>query len=244
MEPTAGVRVPTEAAPWPDTERRSIAGVSGFGITGTNAHVVLQGVELDSGRLATQAADRPLLFVLSAQTREALRAVATSWIERMDSDPAWPSSLPDLAYTAAVRRTHLDHRVAVAASTRAELHARLAAWLDDDEQPGVVSGRGLSLRSTGAVFVYPGQGGQWLGMGRTLLEREPVFREMMQRCDAAIVRHVGWSVIDELRAAPNASRLDEIDVVQPTLFSVMIALTELQAFPRSRAVGSRWAQHG
>jgi acyl transferase domain-containing protein len=221
------VMVPAAAMSWPGAGSMPIAGVSGFGITGTNAHAVLQAVEKSARSSATERPDRPFLFLLSAQTEDALKAVASSWVARLDSDSAWPSSLADLAYTAAVRHTHHDHRLALTASSREELGARLTAWLGGEELPGVVVGRRLQPTPGKAVFVYPGQGGQWLGMGRSLLEREPVFRDALLRCDAAIAKHAGWSVVEELSATPENSRLDEIDIVQPTLFAVMIALTEL-----------------
>jgi acyl transferase domain-containing protein/acyl carrier protein len=220
------VTVPSVAMQWPNNGRMPVAGVSGFGITGTNAHAVLQRFERVAPSVALRS-DRPFLFLLSAQTSDALRAVASSWVTRLEHDPEWPSSLADLAYTAAVRHTHHDYRLSITASGRAELAERLGAWLNGEELPGIISDRRLQLASNKAVFVYPGQGGQWLGMGRSLFEREPVFRDALTRCDAAIAKHAGWSVIDELRAAPENSRLDEIDVVQPTLFAVMIALTEL-----------------
>ena len=223
------VSVATQAMAWPRTSSGSalpIAGVTGIGITGTNAHAVLQAIA-PAVAPAAITSDRPLLFALSGQTPDALRAVAASWVARLNADASWPSSLADLAYTSTVRRTHHDERLVVAAASRVELTERLGTWLAGESLAGVVSGRRLPGAHDRVVFVYPGQGGQWLGMGRTLLEREPVFRDALRRCDDAIAKQVGWRVIDELRAPSEASRLDEIDVVQPTLFALMVALTEL-----------------
>lgn len=221
------VAVPTSTQAWPHLDRLPVAGVTGVGITGTNAHVVLEGVPPAAKRSETNAEERPFLFVLSGQTPEALTAAAESWRKRLREDDRWPSSLEDLAYTATVRRTHHEFRLALSAKDRSTLQERLGAWLDGDEQPGIVTGRRLPQTPSKAVFVYPGQGGQWIGMGRTLLDREPVFRDALLRCDAAIYKHTGWHVTEVLLAEPDSTRLNDIDVVQPTLFAVMVALTDL-----------------
>ena len=110
------VKIQAEAADWPQNSENRIAGVSGFGITGTNAHVILQAAEQSSS--VEPAADIARLLLLSAHTPEALRAMANSWCDRLSSDPSWPDSIGDLAFTAAARRTHLDFRLAVTARDR------------------------------------------------------------------------------------------------------------------------------
>jgi acyl transferase domain-containing protein len=223
------ITMATESVAWPTSDHAPLAGVCSFGITGTNAHAILEGAPLLPERGETEASTgrRPALFLLSGHTPEALTAMATSWQQRLQHDAQWPPSLKDLAYTAAVRRTRHEFRLAIPATDRGELEERLTAWLAGDEQQGVVSGRRLDRAPSKAVFVFPGQGGQWLGMGRSLFEREFVFRDAILRCEEAIRKQVGWSVVDELFAGADSSRLHEIDVVQPTLFAVMIALTEL-----------------
>jgi acyl transferase domain-containing protein len=226
------VTVPTKAAPWPNAGRLPVAGVSGFGITGTNAHALLEAVERDgslavSNKQTSGQETWPYMFFLSAKTPTALSDVVTSWRELLVSDPVWPTTLADLSYTAGLRRTQHESRLVVTAADRTELDARLAAWLEGDERPGVVAGERFEKAPRKAVFIYPGQGGQWIGMGRTLYERAPVFRDALNRCDAAIQKHAGWSVVEELLASQERSRFQEIDVVQPTLFALMVALTEL-----------------
>ncbi len=219
------VMVPAKAMPWPAGAEPSIAGVSGFGITGTNAHIVLQGIAAPPD--SRDVSELPRLFLLSAQTPAALEARAASWQKRLASDPSWPTSLADLAYTAGARRTHHDVRLAIVAGTRQELNEQLDQWLAKQERPGVRAGRILQAEARRAVFVFPGQGGQWIGMGRDLLRDEPVFREAMAACDQAIREHTGWSVASRLTADDSANALAGIDVIQPVLFSFVVSLAAL-----------------
>jgi myxalamid-type polyketide synthase MxaE and MxaD len=219
------VAIPTKTSPWPAGVEAPIGGVSGFGITGTNAHVVLQ-----RSFAPVTKHDNPEgahIFLLSAHTPAALEARARSWRDRLLADADWPTSLADLAFTASVRRTHHDHRVAFVAGTRQQLLDRINGWIAKEEQSGVRSGKRLGEENRRAVFVFPGQGGQWLGMGRTLLRDEPVFRSALARCDEAIRKFTGWSVTERLTQTEVETALTGIDVIQPVLFAVMVSLAEL-----------------
>ncbi len=89
------------------------------------------------------------------------------------------------------------------------------------------SGRKLGDQRRKLVFVFSGQGSQWVGMGRMLLEQEPAFREAMEICDLAIRKYTGWSILEELAADEAHSRLSEVDVVQPAIFAVQVSLAAL-----------------
>jgi acyl transferase domain-containing protein len=219
--------IATREVAWPERGHAPLAGVRSFGITGTNADAVLEAAPVREVVPTATPPGRPLVFLLSGHTPAALTAVAQSWRDRLTTDAAWPASLTDLAYTAAVRRTQHDVRLAVVATSKAALADRLTDWIDGTERTGVVSGRRLPYTPSKAVFVYPGQGGQWTGMGRGLYATEPVFRDALVRCDAAIRALVGWSVVDMLLHDEHADRLAEHDVMQPTLFALAFALTEL-----------------
>jgi acyl transferase domain-containing protein len=210
-------RFPTEATPWPSNGRVRRAGVSSFGWSGTNAHLVLEEAPLAPARVGG-GHEEALVLPVSARSEGALIALVGAWQARLAG--ARGSELRDLCFTAAVRRSHHDRRVAAVGRTGPELSSGLEASL----------AARAALPTEGAlrvVFVFPGQGSQWLGMGRSLLREEPAFREAIERCDAAIAAEAGWSLIAELQAAPEASRLRDIDVVQPTLFAVEVALAEL-----------------
>jgi acyl transferase domain-containing protein/acyl carrier protein len=215
------VSLATATVPWPHTEPVRIAGVSGFGITGTNAHVVMQSF---GGPEQTCAGNRSnFLFPLSARSEEALIEVAKSWLGRLESDSSWPATLSDLAYTAAVRRSHHDFRLAIVAASREELIARLTLWLSGQQTEMVRAGQQLTSRAYKTAFVFAGHGAQWIGMTRGLFE-EAVFRETLAKCDESIRRFAGWSVIDQILSGEMP---ENASIAQPCLFAVMVALAAL-----------------
>jgi acyl transferase domain-containing protein/NADPH:quinone reductase-like Zn-dependent oxidoreductase/acyl carrier protein len=224
---TLPLTIQTEPTPWPAGRDGAIAGVSAFGISGTNAHMVLQAYSNGHARPSTTArsVDRVRLLPLSAQTPDALSAVARSWASYLrQADNT--STFRDICYTAATGRAHLDQRLTVAARTREEAAEQLDAFITGEARPGLVTGR-RSEQPRKAVFIFPGQGSQWLGMGRGLVRHEPAFAAAIERCDATVRALTGWSVLDELRADEVTSRLTQIDVVQPVLFSIQVALAAL-----------------
>ncbi|MDI1477095.1 type I polyketide synthase [Polyangium sp. y55x31] len=216
--------VPTENVPWLRGDRPRRAGVSSFGLSGTNAHVILEEAPPDEARSPEREPSVHLL-PLSAKSPEALRAAAHSlaaWLSKTND-----VSLREAAYTASVRRTHHEHRLAAVGATREELAGLLASFVRGEAPGGVVQGKIAAQARPKVVFVFPGQGSQWLGMGRALLAQEPGFRASLEACDQAIRAEAGFSVIDEISADEARSRLAEIDVVQPVLFAIEVALASL-----------------
>ena len=212
--------------PWPEEFAPAYAGVNSFGVTGTNAHVVLEEAPAGPRReLDDRGARRAWLLPLSAKTPAALAALAGRWAGRLETPPA-AADLGDLCYTAAIRRTHHEHRLAIAGAVTRELAERLRAHAAGQLPPGLVAGRAGASRPR-VVFVFPGQGSQWLGMGRGLLAAEPVFAAAIERCETALRPHVDWTLGRELAAAPERSQLGRIDVVQPALFAIQVALAAL-----------------
>ncbi|MFB9905677.1 type I polyketide synthase [Allokutzneria oryzae] len=198
--------IPTEPVPWPRSERPRIAGVSSFGMSGTNAHVIIE----EAPRVAAPtASEGPRVVPISAHTAPALRELVSAYPGFIaECEPG----LGDLAHTASLRRQHHEYRAAFVVSSTGELAERTEAFGDRSlsravEQPGPLT------------FVFSGQGSQWLGMGRELLASQPVFAEVFAECDAL----APFSLTDELAG----SRLDETDVVQPVLFGLQVALVAL-----------------
>lgn len=217
--------------PWPASDRARVAGVSAFGITGTNAHVVLSDVPSirhDHRRGAVPAGPRPLL--LSARSAQALRDVAAAYARelRTVSAPA-PAheTFGDICYTAAVRRTHHEHRLAVMADSTATAASALEAYGRAEAHHGVLEAPASRVSVSRVVFVFPGQGAQWAGMARTLLAHEAVFSAALTRCADAVQALVGWSVIELVHADEARWRQAPIDEVQPALFCVQVALAAL-----------------
>ncbi|WP_338866152.1 type I polyketide synthase [Myxococcus stipitatus] len=220
--------LPTQELPWPRGAKPRRAGVSAFGLSGTNAHVVLEEAPV-APRPAVipaqaQGSSTPVVLPLSAKSPAALRAQARQWVEHLSADRA--ESLVDHLYTASVRRGHHPHRLAVLGRSKEELASQLQAFLarePQDPQPGDDSGP----RARKAVFVFPGQGGQWLGMGRRLLEEERAFREVIEACERAMRPHVDWSLLEVLRGEGPRASLEDVDVIQPAVFAMQVGLAAL-----------------
>ncbi|MET8689244.1 type I polyketide synthase [Streptomyces sp. NPDC004732] len=224
---TGAVRLLDEARPWDDAGRPRRAGVSSFGMSGTNAHVVLEQPPVPEQISADVPAARPLAtdahtLLLSAASAPALRAQARRLLDHLEAAPDAPPG--DVAHALATTRTAFPHRAAVTGTTRDELLASLGGLADGMPAPGVASGR---ARRTRTVFVFPGQGSQWTGMARELLDTSPVFADRIAECERALAPHTDWSLRAVLRAEPGAPPVDRVDVVQPVLFAVMVALAEV-----------------
>lgn len=214
------IRVQSEATPWPDHTGPALAGVSAFGIAGTNAHVVLEEAPAP-GQVSITAPDQAYVLPLSARNAMALSTLVQEYRTLLAAPDA--PALADLCYTASVRRTHHDYRAAFVANSRSELDTQFLAFAAEEQAASLVP----ADKPRRIVFVFPGQGGQWVGMGRSLLQREAVFRAALERCDRAMRPLVQWSVIEELEKSDVNSRLDEIDFIQPALFAIQVALAAL-----------------
>ncbi|ORW96735.1 hypothetical protein AWB92_07320 [Mycobacterium sp. IEC1808] len=214
------VEVVGRARPWPDhADEPRRAGVSGFGISGTNAHVILE--QAPAGETTTPArSDTPAIpWVLSAKTAPALAGQAARLMrfvqQRADVDPH------DVALSLVTTRALFDHRAVAVGGDRNELLSGLAAIASGAPAPNVVTGAAAVTGRT--VFVFPGQGSQWPGMAAELLECAPAFADEMRRCEAAFTEFVDWSLLETVSGSGGAS-LDRVDVVQPVLFAVMVSL--------------------
>ncbi|WP_437819486.1 SDR family NAD(P)-dependent oxidoreductase [Sorangium sp. So ce1078] len=225
------VRVAAEPVPWPESGAPRVAGVSSFGFSGTNAHVVLEEAPAPGPEPPAGAEARPpalAILPLSAQRPEALAALAEAYRGFLTGAAAEPTAtIEDIAYTAGARRSHLAHRLAVVGRSREAWAEALAAFAAGEPHEGLFQAEArLDVRPR-VVFVFPGQGSQWLGMGRELLRDEPVFRAAIEACERAMRPHVDWSLAEELGAEEGRSQLDRVDVVQPLLFAMQVALAAL-----------------
>ncbi|MFJ4653377.1 type I polyketide synthase [Nocardia sp. NPDC088792] len=219
---TGAVALATEQLPWPETGRVRRAAVSSFGLSGTNAHVVLEQAP-ESEAAQENSARGPMAWVLSARTPEALADQAMRLREHVDS--AGSADAAAIGLTLAGRTAFAHRRVLVGGGS--ELTAALQAVADGTDTPATVSG--VQDTEGRTVFVFPGQGSQWAGMARDLLAESPVFADRMAECDAALSAHVDWSLLEMIRSA---APLDRVDVVQPVLFAVMVSLAAV------------WRSHG
>ena len=216
--------IPTETTPFARGDKPRRAGVSSFGMSGTNAHLILE--EAPAEEPASRAEARSAYALpLSAKTPEALVALARAHAERLAAKDA--DDLSDLVYTASVRRTHHEHRLAVVGGSRQEIAEALRSHAAGEEPKAVVQGRTSPQGAPRITYVFSGQGSQWAGMGRRLLAEEPVFRAKIEECEALLREHVSWSLRAELEAPEETTRLGETEVVQPAIFALQVGLVEL-----------------
>ncbi|MFH7598221.1 SDR family NAD(P)-dependent oxidoreductase [Streptomyces racemochromogenes] len=234
---TAGaVRLLTAPVPWePDADGRPRrAAVSSFGMSGTNAHVIIEEAPRPASPPAPEAgpaadpAPRPLTTAatalpLAARTVPALEEqaarVAALLREDPDTDPR------ETGHALATTRTPFAERAVAVGEDREELIAALDALASGASHAGAV--RGTAAAPAQPVFVFPGQGSQWAGMAVGLLDTSEVFRDRITACGRALAPHTDWDLEDVLRGADGAPPLETADVVQPVLWAVMVSLAEL-----------------
>jgi acyl transferase domain-containing protein len=252
------VRVTSEATDWPsDPERPPRAAVSAFGLSGTNAHLVVEGYGAPEG---TSAADverhspagsaqpvavplpesiveselrprRTRLLPLSGKSDDALRELAGRYISWLDERAGeLPSEnitaeplLSDMAWTAAVGRSHFAHRAGVVFDDIASLREGLRALAESE-------GGSEPQAATRVAFAYAGEGSHWVGMGEELYESEPVARAVLDRCNAAMRDERGSSLLDVMFGRTGVEHnLNDPAWAEPAIYALQCALTALWA---------------
>uniref|UniRef100_UPI003898DC67 type I polyketide synthase n=1 Tax=Kitasatospora azatica TaxID=58347 RepID=UPI003898DC67 len=217
------VELLTEAMTWPETGEPRRAAVSSFGVSGTNAHVILeQAPARESEPTAEVTMSGALPWLISGRTADAVQAQAQRLLEHVQAHPELKPL--DVAYSLATTRTTFEHRAAIIGDSHETLLDGLAALATGQENPNLVRGTGTGGRT---VFVFPGQGAQWAGMAVELLDTSPVFAQRIAECEQALAPFVDWSLTGVLREAEGAPSLERVDVVQPVLFAVMVSLAAL-----------------
>jgi acyl transferase domain-containing protein/aryl carrier-like protein len=218
----ADLEVRRSHGPWPRPGRRPLAGVSSFGIGGTNCHVILGPAPGPAGQETRRTAPAPqaMAWPLSAKSRAALEATARDLAGHLARHPELRPE--DVGHSLATTRSAMDHRAVVVAGDRTGFGAALDALAAGEAD--ATTARGVARHPAKVVFVFPGQGSQWAGMALGLLESSPVFRDELEACARALAPYVDWSPAEVLRGAPGAPGLDDVEVVQPLLFSVMVSL--------------------
>ena len=252
------LQVTSEPTPWPrHSDRMPIAGVSGFGWSGTNAHIIVEAHGTRESELAESGDERwptgsprPVavaspepsealavdgaitprparLLPLSAKSEKALRELADSyipWLEERAGVLDFPESdlLSDMAWTAAVGRSHFSHRAGVAFGDAETLREKLKALAGSDEDVS------SALAAPKVAFAYTGQGSQWVGMGESLYRSEPVVRAVLDRCDEVFRQVRGTSLLAVMFGEPDAEGdLDDPAWTQPAVYALECALTAL-----------------
>ena len=218
------LRVPVTLQHWPAAPGKAIAGVNSFGFGGANAHVILGEAPTQPPVSVSAQGNAVRVLTLSARTTAGLREHARAYRDYLQSADA--PSFADVCYTAAARRAHHEQRLAVVAADAGEAVEHLNAWLRQEPRRDVIVGQATSADHK-LAFVFAGMGPQWWGMGRELMAEEPVFRGVVEECDALLSPLAGWSLLDELRRDENTSRVTETDRVHVANFALQVALAAL-----------------
>ncbi|QLE49252.1 type I polyketide synthase [Nostoc sp. C057] len=246
------VAVPTELTPWLPHEQRRIAGVSSFGASGTNAHVVLEEAPVkkvggagevgeqgsrgageqgsrgagEQGSRGEEITERPLhLLTLSAKHPQALSELAQRYIKYFSSHP--DIVLGNITHTSQVGRTHFSHRLAIIAADNAQMQQQLQAYLDTTEVIGIHHGQ-TSQQTKKIAFLFTGQGSQYCHMGRQLYQTQPSFRQTLDQCDTLLQPLLGESILQVIFSDNlEDTRLDQTAYTQVALFVIEYALAQL-----------------
>nr|APZ78702.1 polyketide synthase [Hyalangium minutum] len=231
-----GLRVPQRLEALEPRNGESLKmGVNSFGYGGTNAHCLLEQAPPSGARSLssevqakrTVSVSAPVLLPLSARSPEALRALARDYASLLSAPDSAP--LADLCFSAATRRSHHEHRLAlVATEDAAGLAARLESFAASNPAEDGAAGRTLPPAAAAKpVFVFTGMGPQWWAMGRELYERDALFRSTLDRCDAIFQRLAGWSLLAQMLADEKSSNMARTDIAQPANTFLQIGLLEL-----------------
>ena len=231
----------TEQQPWEGNGRPRRAGVSSFGASGTNAHLIIEEDKEESAPIEQSVApeetatstggaqvraaglDGVVPWILSGKGSRALCGQAGRLLAHVEGSAELSALDIGLSLT---RRAAYEDRAVVLGGSRDELTERLRALSVGEAAAGL--SRGVARRcDRRPVFVFPGQGAQWEGMAVELLDSSPVFAEQFRACEEAFAPFVDWSLEDVLRCVEGAPGLERLDVVQPTLFAVMVSLASL-----------------
>ena len=230
---SGAVRLLTEPVAWPQDDHARRAGVSAFGFSGTNAHLILEQEPAPAEPPAAPADGDPsdpavTPWILSARGASALRGQARRLRDLAAGTGTDPARIGRSLVTT---RSLFEHRAVVTGRDTAALLAGLDALATGEPSPAVATGT-VGSQGPGPVLVFPGQGSQWIGMGAELLDASPVFAARIAACEAALAPHVDWSLTQVLRGAEGAADIGRVDVVQPVLWAMMTSLAAV------------WAHHG
>ncbi|NES79642.1 MULTISPECIES: type I polyketide synthase [unclassified Okeania] len=221
--------VPTQVIPWQVGEKSRVAGVSSFGFSGTNAHVVLE--EAPAEEKTEEILELPVqLLTLSAKTDSALTELVARYIRHLETHKE--QTLADICYTAQTGRAHFHHCLAVVGTNKEELAAKLQQYQAGKETAFLYSQANSPSSSTPKIaFLFTGQGSQYINMGRKLYDQAPVFRESIDRCSEILNSQLENPLLEILYPQTNVdskpSLLDQTVYTQPALFAIEYALAKL-----------------
>lgn len=225
------LHVARQLEPWPETYGQPArAGVNSFGFGGTNGHVILEAspeIKIPARGRAEPTEGRAWMLPISARSAAVLPNLARSYLDALAKGGSLErAALRDLCFSASVKRSHHELRLALVAHDHAELVEQLDAFVRGEERADSSTGR-VSQVSPKPVFVCSGMGQQWWAMGRELLAEEPVYRRAVQEVSDLFAPLAGWSLLEKLTADEHSSQLGETRFGQPAIFALQVALAAL-----------------
>ncbi len=226
------VEVPTQLTSWQRNDKPRRAGISSFGFSGTNAHVVVEEPpsvkEEQEGQQPIEIQSRKdrssCLLPLSARSENALKALAKNYVRFIEHSDV---SIADICHTAGVGRTHFNYRISVIGKDADEIKTNLEAYTQGKKAAGLKQNDGV-LSKPKVVFLFTGQGSQYVGMGKELYDTSPVFRDAMDACDAGLRPYLNESLLELLYSeGADDTRLTQTQFTQPAIFAIEYALAQL-----------------
>lgn len=227
----SAVSVVTEALPWKIGEKSRMAGISSFGASGTNAHVILEEASLKPEIENTEQYNQPplCLLTISAKTKEALNQLANSYEKYISQSPAL--NITDICFASNTERRHFNNRVSILASSTKELLQKLAAFTSSEETPGIIYPQSGATTAPKIAFLFTGQGSQYINMGRQLYETQSTFRKILDECSEILSPYLEKPLLEviypQTEKSSNSNLIDETAYTQPALFALEYALYQL-----------------
>jgi thioester reductase-like protein len=233
------LKVPTQLESWPLNEFDTrLAGVNSFGFGGSNAHAILEEFpqtntfqsKPDDKQKKTEQVLKNYLIPLSAHSQQALKDTAQSYLEFINEKSVSNHDIGiyDFGYSASLRRNHHPYRLTIAATALPDLSDKLKAFIANEKRHGMARGKSQQTLPPKIVFVFSGMGQQTPNMGLRLMEKEPIVRQHIEKCDRLFRHHTeDWSIIEELSIDEKHSRIHETQIAQPCLFALQTALAAL-----------------
>ncbi|MDY7006756.1 MAG: beta-ketoacyl synthase N-terminal-like domain-containing protein [Cyanobacteriota bacterium] len=229
------LKVPTQLTPWLSSGEKRVAGVSSFGMSGTNAHIVLEEapneVRSQKSEVRIEELERPVhILTLSAKTEKALNDLVNSYHSYLESENN-DRELGDICYTANIGRAEFDQRLAVVTSEKQQLIEKLKQYKQGENVTGIFSGQVTSQTTTKIAFLFTGQGSQYLQMGRQLYETQPTFQKIIDQCSEILGKYLEVSLLDVLYPGEvkdeSSTLIHQTAYTQPAIFAIEYALAKL-----------------
>ncbi|VXD21207.1 polyketide synthase type 1 [Planktothrix serta PCC 8927] len=221
--------IPTKGIPWLRGNQARIAGISAFGISGTNVHIILEEAP-ETVKIENSLEPGFHLLTLSAKTSKALEELTIDYVNHLQNNPEL--ELGDICHTANVGRSHFNHRLAVIASNKIELTTKLKNLAAGQEVTGGFSGQISSHTGSPKIaFLFTGQGSQFVNMGWQLYQTQPTFRKTLEQCDEILRPYLEIPLLQVLyptvKTDNSAALVDQTIYTQPALFAIEYALAQL-----------------